>query len=536
MKISSLWDCLFVMAALSSGITLNSCEDFTSQDNPSIHIGVSQCAGDQWRDKMNDEMRREAIFHHDITFDFCNAQENPQKQDHDVDSLLNAGIDLLVIAPTDSVNGARLIKKAKEKQIPVIVAERRAVGNLQDAFIGGDNYAVGYQAAQVLISLLPDGGEVLEIRGRDGSSPVEGRHQGFFDGLKQCPSIQVVASVCGYWERDSAQVRMEEAMRLYPNLKAVFGHNDYMAMGAHLMYNKIMQARQAQGMAVPEDRPLFIGADAVYGPNQGIAWVEQGLLDASILYPTGGDIIIKTAVAIMNGEPYEHYQILPTYVIDARKAGLANNLSMATVSEVKRVHLLQDRELSLLRRINVERMLLVVSVAFVIFFGVTMMRMRKNYRERQQSTFHLMQAYRQLLDAAKNETSDPEFPSIRPPKEESASPQESSPAQPKKVQPVPEIDPFIKKVYQLVDENYQHADFGVEQLSVLLDMSRSHLYRKVKQKIGITPFDIIRDKRFSEAEKLLKQGLESSEVASRVGYSSVAYFEKCFEEYKSMSD
>ena len=45
---------------------------------------------------------------------------------------------------------------------------------------------------------------------------------------------------------------------------------------------------------------LFVGIDAL--PQEGVAYVRQGILDATFHYPTGGAEAIDTALKILQGE------------------------------------------------------------------------------------------------------------------------------------------------------------------------------------------------------------------------------------------
>lgn len=524
------------------------CSCTEEADTHIYKIGVSQCSGGDWREKMNDEMRREAIFHPGISFDFCNANDDPVKQMQDVDSLLKANIDLLVVAPIDSAHGRALVNKAMGRGIPVIVADRRLPGSDYSAYVGGDNYAVGVKAAEYMVACYPKGGEVLEIRGHDGSSPVEMRHQGFVDVLKNHPEFTIVESVDGWWLRDSAKVRMEDAIHSHPELRAVYCHNDYMAMGAIEMFRWVRQSQRDHGDVVPTWTPLFIGVDAVYGANHGLEWIARGDLDASVLYPTGGDVIVQTAIKILKGLPYERDNILKVSVVDRQGAALLNDMDMAVINEVGKVHWLQNRQISLLRRIDVEHWLLIVSVLFLVFVTVAMLRMRRHNMERRRTALHLVRANRRLRDAANLQLKElTQSKSVKDQQDLSKIAETTSkplPSSEKQVQADRQssqlepcdIDPFMEQVYRLIDANYKDSNFGVEMLSVLLNMSRSQLYRRVKNLTGMTPFDMIRDKRFSVAESLLKQGMSLDQTAQSVGFASTAYFVRCYEEYKKMAE
>lgn len=493
---------------------------------------------------MNDEMQRSAIFHPGTTFIFRNAHDDPDQQRRDVEELIEQGVDLLVIAPIDTLEGREIVSNIYQKGLPVIVADRRIRGSEYTAFVGGDNYEVGVNAASYLAQQLPEGGKVMEITGKQGSNPVAERHQGFVDELSRHPKLQLIKSEDGYWLRDSAKVRMDQTLRVMPDIRAVFAHNDYMAMGASEMSRWVRSFRRRDSLYVPDWEPIFVGVDAVYGEDHGLEWVTHGDLSASVLYPTGGDAIVETAVHILKHEPFERDVILPTFVVDARQAALLNDMDLAVIHEVDKVHWLQSRQRELLRHIDLEHVLEAVLVMLILLVLAWMLQMRRHFTERRRTALHLVRANRRLRDAAHAKlailSQQAAAPSCRMVEPQSPSAEDSlqpdrEPAAATLDPAMPSLDPFIEQVYAIIDDNYQHPDFGVEQLSVLLDMSRSQLYRKVKQLTGMTPFDMIREKRFAEAEIMLARGLTEDQVAPKVGFGGTAYFVKCLTEYRMIS-
>lgn len=105
--------------------------------------------------------------------------------------------------------------------------------------------------------------------------------------------------------------------------------------------------------------------------------------------------------------------------------------------------------------------------------------------------------------------------------------------------PPPACDPssntFLQKIYTLLEENLEEPAFGVEALSSHLGMSRANLHRKVKALTGLAAGDLIRNYRLQRAGQFLKEGFNSSETAYKVGFSSPAYFSKCFREFYDIS-
>lgn len=90
-------------------------------------------------------------------------------------------------------------------------------------------------------------------------------------------------------------------------------------------------------------------------------------------------------------------------------------------------------------------------------------------------------------------------------------------------------DAFLQKIRQVVEAHLEQEDFSVEQLSQLLFMDASNLYRKVKALTGLSPVQYIQSLRLKRAKKLLMETDESiTSVAISCGFSSSGYFSRVF--------
>ena len=88
---------------------------------------------------------------------------------------------------------------------------------------------------------------------------------------------------------------------------------------------------------------------------------------------------------------------------------------------------------------------------------------------------------------------------------------------------------FLQKVIDLINENMENDDFSVEELSDTMAMSRSNLFRKVKQMTDMSPVSFIYYIRLQKAVQLLLERKSSvSEIAWKVGYKNPASFSKSF--------
>lgn len=91
-------------------------------------------------------------------------------------------------------------------------------------------------------------------------------------------------------------------------------------------------------------------------------------------------------------------------------------------------------------------------------------------------------------------------------------------------------DIFMPKMLQIIEENLSNRSFTIKVLTDKLNMSQPTLYRKVKQKTGLSIIEVIHGVRMSKAASIIMSGRYSSltEVAEMVGYDSMISFRKQF--------
>ncbi|QEK53111.1 substrate-binding domain-containing protein [Pedobacter aquae] len=272
-------------------------------------IGFSQCVGsDQWRKTMLDEVKRELSFESGITLYYEDADNDSRRQIEQVKSLLARKIDLLIISPNEANPLTPVVEEVFKKGIPVVVIDRKTNSNLYTAYVGADNYEIGKMAGEYLANRLNRTGKIWEVMGLPGSSPAIERQRGFYDAIKKFPNVKITEQVYGNWLLDKAE---KEVLNIKSkDVDAIFAHNDQMALGA---YNALKSNKLEKSVKI-------IGVDAL--PNGGQKFVGDGIISASMLYPTGGKEAIRTSLAILKKESFEKENILKSVVIDATNVQL----------------------------------------------------------------------------------------------------------------------------------------------------------------------------------------------------------------------
>ena len=481
-RYSSAVERLLVCAMLICTL-LSSC----SQEDD-ILIGVSQCSEDIWRYKQNHELRIGCYAHNNVTLEFASAEDDDLKQIEQIESFIKKKVDLLIVAPNSAVPLSPVIDKAYDSGIPVICFDRKTSSNKYTAFMGADNYEIGYTMGNLIANSMGGRGTLVEIRGLKGSSPAIERHRGFAKALNSFPGIKVISCGEDNWTVESGSKAMEEVLRGTTDIQCVFGHNDRLAYGAR----KVALAHGLNGIR-------YFGVDALPTPGGGIDLVQKGIFEATYIYPTQGLELIQLALRIINGEKYSRDNILHSAVVDKSNA----ELLLMQYQELSRVSdnidVLHGKLDVYFDRINTQRNVIIgFVVVLVIIIGL------------------IVQAYRLYLAKVFVH-------------EEVAS---------EVVAPISTVsaeggisDCFLDRFRTILQQHLHDADFNVERIGEEMGMSRVQLYRKVKSLTGMTPVELLRKARLSRGKQLLETTDHSvSEIAYDVGFTAPSYFAKCFKD------
>ena len=104
-------------------------------------------------------------------------------------------------------------------------------------------------------------------------------------------------------------------------------------------------------------------------------------------------------------------------------------------------------------------------------------------------------------------------------------------AQPDKVisdHELAQSDPFLVRFYTILNEHLDDSEFGINQLSHEIGMSRASLYRKLEAISSLPVNELIQNYRLKRSTEHLRQGQTITATAYLVGFSSPSYFSQCF--------
>lgn len=272
-------------------------------------IGLSQCMlDDAWRQAMINDMCIEASNYDDVEIIIKDAQNNNETQIQQIRDLIRQKVDVLIISPYQSEPITAVAEEAYRAGIPTIITDRKVNTDQYTSFVGANNYEIGLAAGNYAANYLPPNAIILEIWGLTQTSPAQERHKGFVDALREREDLSF-RKIEGQWLVDTARMELQK-LEHPEQIDFVYAHNDMMAIAAreYFMAWDSIRGRELR----------IIGVDAVAGA--GLEAVEDGRINASFLYPTGGEQVIRTAMRIIQGEPVDKFIPLRTAPVDHQSA------------------------------------------------------------------------------------------------------------------------------------------------------------------------------------------------------------------------
>ncbi len=243
-------------------------------------------------------------------FIVTNAGGEVTKQVTDIEDLIAADVDVLLLSPLSEDGLNTVLQSALDKGVKVVTLDSR-VSIPVSLHVGGSDELIGNLAAEVLNRMLGGKGAIAEIMGTAGTSATIYRNSGFRDKLPGYPGLSVVTEqYCNYNGPDAMTFAEDVLTRFGPGeLNAIYAHSDIMAMAA-------IQAIEAAGRQ--DEGILVIGVD---GMNDAIDLVVTGDLAGTITYPYCAPEGMIYLDKMLSGENLGKEIVLDSAVITAENAG-----------------------------------------------------------------------------------------------------------------------------------------------------------------------------------------------------------------------
>lgn len=335
----------------------------TKSEPKQFTVGFSQCTGaDNWRKTMQESMYRELSFNPEINFIMKDAGGQSEKQIQQIDDLMNSNIDLLIVSPNEARPITPIVEKAYQNGIPVIILDRRTNSDQYTAYVGAENDEVGQIAGTYANTILKGNGKVIEISELPGSSADIDRHKGFMEIIKRFPGIELISKLDGDWDKYSFEKPLTDLLKIHSDVDVIFCQNDRRVLTAFKVCKNL-------GL---EKKIRLIGVDGLPGTNGGIDLVDRDILNATVLYPTGGEEAIRTAIAILHKNPFKRENRLQISMIDStnvRIMKLQSEKLMSLQNDIERRQEKIEEQRSISENQTIIIYAVSVSLALALLFG-----------------------------------------------------------------------------------------------------------------------------------------------------------------------
>jgi ribose transport system substrate-binding protein len=279
-------------------------------------IGVSNTVqGNGWREEMICAIKAQALASGKVaSLNIAHRNTDAAGQLEDLRNLIAAGVDAIVVNPSDPAGIGAALKEATDAGI-VVVAVDQAVNEPSAYIVSNNQEEYAYLGAKWLFEQIGGKGEVVYMRGAAGASADSDRDKGFKRALAEYPDVKVVHEVFTGWQQDQGKQQIL----------------DYIATGAPFdgvwtsgIDNVIVDALVESGVELVP----VVGAD-----NAGFVGQlnsVEGLKGAAVTNPGSiGGAGVTLAIQILDGQKPSEQTVLVQpeiweNVTEEGKAKLAN--------------------------------------------------------------------------------------------------------------------------------------------------------------------------------------------------------------------
>ncbi|SOH92180.1 ribose transport system substrate-binding protein [Monaibacterium marinum] len=272
-------------------------------------IGVSiPAATHGWAGGMNFHAR-EAIERLEETYpqlDFVLATaSDPGKQVSDVEDMMaTRNIDALVILPFESDPLTGPVAAVADSGAWVTVVDRGlAVEGIEDLYVAGDNPGFGRVSGEFFVSQMPEGGNIVALRGIPTS--IDNERVAGFEAAIEGSGIEILDMEHGNWNRDDSFEVMQDFLSKHADIDAVWASDDDMAIGALAAIEAAGRtdemwvlggAGMKEMIARVRDGDTIVPADVTYPPAMIATAIELTALNFVSSAPVSGDFIIGSVL------------------------------------------------------------------------------------------------------------------------------------------------------------------------------------------------------------------------------------------------
>ncbi|MDQ3695943.1 MAG: substrate-binding domain-containing protein [Chloroflexota bacterium] len=282
---------------------------------------------------LSDGIKQQAAMDAEATGAAINVTDYDSRNDaslqlQNAQDAITAGVDLIIISPTDSGTAPAVLELAAENGVPVVIADIGTDSGEYVSFVISSNESGAYEAGQVLTETMAENGwegsDVVMITISQARLNGQNRTRGITTAVEEAGSQIVQFLESNDYTRAEAQVQASDMLSANPEARGFFTQHDEAALGA-------LTAIEESGRA---DEIVFASFD---GSPESVELIKQGRLVAAAMQQPVlmGRISMEVGLAHLRGEEVEQETEVPTILVtpdnvDELEATLADTVFPAT--------------------------------------------------------------------------------------------------------------------------------------------------------------------------------------------------------------
>lgn len=221
---------VFVLAAA----LMTGCSDNTGQEEKNFRVAfITRSQTDTFAVWLADEMIAEAKKYPDITLEVLDGEGSDEKQSAVIEQAIAGGYDAIVVQPSNGEAQRPYVEKIVASGIIAVTTNSRIEGIEGASAVDTDPYMQAQVNAEAAISLVPENGKVVIIKGPAGNLHADERYKAWKEVFFTArPDVTILGEDFGNWDREKAKKLMTDWAGMQESIDAIIAMDDDMAIGA----------------------------------------------------------------------------------------------------------------------------------------------------------------------------------------------------------------------------------------------------------------------------------------------------------------
>lgn len=253
---------------------------------------IARAQADSFAAWLANAVVEEAAKYPNIKVDVFDGQASDDTENGLIENAIANKYDAIIIQPNNGEAQRPYAEKAVAAGIVTITTNARISGIEGASSVDADPYAQAKVNADAAVSQIPEGANVVVLKGPPGNFHADERRKSWeAEFFAKRPDVKIVGEEIANWNKDEAMNYMETWVQANPKIDAIIAMNDNMCAGA---------------LEVVKDNPAYKGilAYGVDGTAEACLMIDQGLMTSTSLQSAYAlaEALLSTSEKLLTGQ------------------------------------------------------------------------------------------------------------------------------------------------------------------------------------------------------------------------------------------